>query len=326
MRARVQIVTPMYNAEAFVAETIAAVRAQTESDWRYVIVDDGSTDRSVVVAEAAAAGDPRIEVVRGERMGRPAPHRNAGARMHESEFLWFVDADDLPQPALLARAFATLDATGADVFHCGARHLTESGLIDAPPNYSGPVVCASPTMVGYLANYARLYTSSVVIRRAAFESVGGFSEASHHRLGDDTNLWWRLGRVCTFAYAPERLLHYRIHASSLSSPRSVDAASYRGRIATIEESTRLDPHLGIAVDRARRGQLANRLCRLAETLVETGGATREVAAIYGRVRGMRQRMLTRSLLIAPIVSSGQSAIATIVARAMTWIRRIARQS
>ncbi|RVC64837.1 glycosyltransferase, partial [Mesorhizobium sp. M4B.F.Ca.ET.088.02.2.1] len=61
---RVTIVTPFLNAEATLGEAIASVEAQTVTDWELLLVDDGSTDDSVKIANDVAATDPRIKVLR----------------------------------------------------------------------------------------------------------------------------------------------------------------------------------------------------------------------------------------------------------------------
>jgi glycosyltransferase involved in cell wall biosynthesis len=305
-RARVSIVTPLYNAAAWIEETIASVRAQTLEDWAYAVIDDGSTDGSFEVALKAAAGDTRISVVRGEPKRHPGPHRNAGARLATSDFLWFVDADDVAMPTFLERAIGVLDRTNAGVVHTGARHLHGSRLEDPNPHYSGPTLVAPPGMVGHLARGARLYVPCTLFRRSVFDAAGGFSEDPILRLGDDTNLWWRLALTTSFAYIPERLFLIRFHEKSLSAPSQRNADAYRGRIFTIEESIATAPDLGSATNRARAEHLANRLCRLAETLLESDDTYGEAPSIYARVRRMRQPLSRRSLLYAPFAALGSS--------------------
>lgn len=60
MSPAVSVVTPVWNAAATLAEAVASVQAQTRGDWELLVVDDGSTDGGCALAEALAAGDPRI--------------------------------------------------------------------------------------------------------------------------------------------------------------------------------------------------------------------------------------------------------------------------
>ncbi|MFM7321898.1 MAG: glycosyltransferase family 2 protein [Armatimonadota bacterium] len=108
---RVALVTPLHNKAPYVAEMIASVRAQTFTDWHWVIVDDGSTDDSFAVACAAAAGDPRIRCI-GQANAGVSAARLAGFEATEpgSEYVLFPDADDLLEPEMLAALVAALDA------------------------------------------------------------------------------------------------------------------------------------------------------------------------------------------------------------------------
>src|SRR5438477_235521 len=105
---RVTIITPFLNAEANLGEAIASVRSQTVTDWELVLVDDGSTDDSVKIANDVAATDPRIKVLRrppGSKRGAAAA-RNAGIEAGSGDLLAFLDADDLYEDqALWAKLF-----------------------------------------------------------------------------------------------------------------------------------------------------------------------------------------------------------------------------
>lgn len=98
----VSILTPMKNAAPWVAETIASVRAQTFQDWEMHIIDDGSTDNSLGVAQAAAQSDARILIGPNTTgVHGAAGARNAGLAMARGRYIAFLDADDLWDPAKL---------------------------------------------------------------------------------------------------------------------------------------------------------------------------------------------------------------------------------
>ena len=105
--ATVSIIMPVRNGEAFLAQAIESVRRQTLADWELLIVDDGSTDASAVIAERAAADDPRIRVLHSEHRGAGAA-RNQGLQAAAGEFVAFLDADDLYEEDKLAFEVAVL--------------------------------------------------------------------------------------------------------------------------------------------------------------------------------------------------------------------------
>src|SRR5262245_3195106 len=87
---RVSVVIPNYNHAAYIGETLDHVVKQTFRDWEMIVVDDGSTDASLKVFE----GYPRLTVLRSEHKG-PAAARNIGIAASDSEYVAFMDADDL---------------------------------------------------------------------------------------------------------------------------------------------------------------------------------------------------------------------------------------
>jgi glycosyltransferase involved in cell wall biosynthesis len=109
----VSIVTPCLNAAAFLGEAMESVLAQTYMNWEMIIVDDGSTDRSLTIAQDYAMRDPRrIRVLRHEGGGTrgKAVSRNHGIDHARGRFLTFLDADDVYLPGKLARQVSIAEA------------------------------------------------------------------------------------------------------------------------------------------------------------------------------------------------------------------------
>lgn len=104
--AQVDIVIPLYNKENTVARTIRSIQAQTVTDWRMIVVDDGSTDAGPDVVRSF--DDPRITLLHQENRG-PGAARNAGIKAASADYIAFLDADDQWYPWHLENA---LDAIG----------------------------------------------------------------------------------------------------------------------------------------------------------------------------------------------------------------------
>ncbi|MGH9270836.1 MAG: glycosyltransferase family 2 protein, partial [Ilumatobacteraceae bacterium] len=95
------VVLPFLDEERFLAEAIETVVAQSLSPWELVLVDDGSTDESAAIADAAAAADPvRVRVLRHphRRTEGLAASRNVGLRAANAGAIAFLDADDRWDP------------------------------------------------------------------------------------------------------------------------------------------------------------------------------------------------------------------------------------
>jgi glycosyltransferase involved in cell wall biosynthesis len=95
---RVSVIVPAHNAAPFIEQTIESVRRQTYDDWELVVVDDGSTDDTWALLQAAG---PRVRSFRREAAGGPAVARNLALSEASGEFVAFLDADDLLLPEYL---------------------------------------------------------------------------------------------------------------------------------------------------------------------------------------------------------------------------------
>ncbi len=115
---RVTVFVPVYNAEKFIADTVASVLRQTFTDFELLVIDDGSTDQSIKILESFH--DQRIRIERnGKNRGRPFT-RNKGLMQARGEYLSVLDSDDLCEPDRLARQVEFLD-THPNIAAVGSR-------------------------------------------------------------------------------------------------------------------------------------------------------------------------------------------------------------
>lgn len=90
----VSVITPAYNSERFIGETIDSVLAQTLEDWEMIIVDDCSTDRTFEIIKRYAAKEPRIKARRLSENSGAAIARNEAIRQSRGRYIAFLDSDD----------------------------------------------------------------------------------------------------------------------------------------------------------------------------------------------------------------------------------------
>ena len=126
-RPLVSIITPVYNAGLWVNETLESVAAQTFENWEHILVDDGSTDDSYRLLEAAAARDPRIRVLRSRgNIGSPQA-RNSALAAARGRYIAFLDADDLWHPEKLSRSLSWMQEHGYEFIYHDYRHISHDG-------------------------------------------------------------------------------------------------------------------------------------------------------------------------------------------------------
>lgn len=114
---RVSIVIPVYNSEAYLAETLESVAAQTYTDIEVILVDDGSTDKSGQICEEMAERDARFRYYRVEN-GGPSTARNIGISYATGEYIGFCDSDDLIDPGMYQTMVAYMEQHSADIVFC----------------------------------------------------------------------------------------------------------------------------------------------------------------------------------------------------------------
>jgi glycosyltransferase involved in cell wall biosynthesis len=117
-RPLVSIISTFLNEEKFIKEAIESVFAQTYDNWELILVDDGSTDRSTEIALQYGRDYPNkilyIEHEGHQNHGQPAS-RNLGIRHAKSEYISFLDADDVLLPHKLERQLAIIEIAYIDV-------------------------------------------------------------------------------------------------------------------------------------------------------------------------------------------------------------------
>lgn len=115
----ISVIMLTYNREDMVSRAIESILAQTCRDFEFIIVDNGSTDRSGRIAEEYAAKDVRIRVLHRQR-GNIGAGRNTGLDAACGEYIAFIDDDDWAEPDFLEFLLGLIRESGADVAICGA--------------------------------------------------------------------------------------------------------------------------------------------------------------------------------------------------------------
>jgi glycosyltransferase involved in cell wall biosynthesis len=216
--ALVSVVLPAYNGERFIERTLATALGQTYAPLEIVIVDDGSTDKTPQIAEAAATKDPRIRYHRRKNSG-VAASRNFGISRARGDLIATLDADDLWHPEKLARQVKVIKASPAKVglVYCWSVEIDNDDLIIPPLNKLRKRSVVQGGVTKDLAKGCFIETGSTpLIKRSFIEAVGGYDVDLRPQGADDWKLYLALSEVCDFAVVPEYLVGYRQASGSVS--------------------------------------------------------------------------------------------------------------
>lgn len=116
----ISVIIPVYNVKGDLAAAMESLRAQTFTDFRAWLVDDGSTDGSGAVCDGLVREDPRFCVIHQNNAGAHAA-RNTALDQCQGEYVYFMDADDLVERETLERLLQCVRNTRADIAVCGYR-------------------------------------------------------------------------------------------------------------------------------------------------------------------------------------------------------------
>jgi len=224
MRARVDIVIPVYDGGAVLERALRSVYTQTYQCWILTVVDDGSTNENVrrTVDEFA---HPRLRYIRQDNAG-PGAARNTGLRTGQCELVAFLDADDEWEPAYLEASVNALDAHPDSTAAVARWYWVVDGVSIPPKDMGRPASAevwrcpAHTSPEGLKQAVDSMHSSAVVARRSRVESAGGFYDADGCDYGEDAFLWLQLVLRDSIVRLSEPLLRFHTDHSQLGFGRT----------------------------------------------------------------------------------------------------------
>lgn len=212
MDSLVSIVTPTFNSEKYIRETIASVKNQSYTNWEMIIVDDFSTDNTVTIVKELQREDNRIKLILSKKNSGPAISRNKGIQEVTGKYMTFLDADDIWFPDFIKTSIETIKKTGIHfVFSSYKRSNEELEFV-----YSDFIV---PERVTY-TDILKTNSISCLTAFLDIEVLGKkFMPEVYKR--QDMGLWLRYLKEIPYAQGiKEPKAVYRIRQNSLSRKKS----------------------------------------------------------------------------------------------------------
>lgn len=225
---KVTIITPCYNAEKYIGQTIESVRNQTLTDWEHLVVDDGSTDGSSALVAEQAARDLRLRLIRQTNQGKCAACNRAMAAAR-GEYVAILDHDDLYKPQNLECKVAFLEAhPQAGMVYSDTEAIGADGELLAQAEaqrfqqrydvgldgYRVPIDDHDVWLFRYLVVADCIPMLTHLMRREAALEVGQFDARCWP--SDDWDFWIRFSRQYEIHKIPQVLTSYRWHDSNFS--------------------------------------------------------------------------------------------------------------
>ncbi|MFI1744768.1 glycosyltransferase family 2 protein [Thalassobellus sediminis] len=206
----VSIITPMFNSEAFISETINSVLKQTYKNWELLLIDDNSQDKTLSIVQEYIKNYPQIKLLKNDTNQGAAISRNKGIDFAKGDYIAFLDADDLWKPEKLESQIKFMQTENCDVCYSSYELIKENGeflnkKVKALPHLSYNKLLKS----NYIGNLTGIYNAKVL----------GKIKTPDLRKRQDWLLWLaaikKSGKKALSIQ--ESLAYYRVRENSMSS-------------------------------------------------------------------------------------------------------------
>ena len=263
MKPLLSVVMPTYNGERFIAAALESVRDQyrdqVNDEIELVIVDDGSTDRTLDVVHGYAGVLP-IRLITPGRLGNWVAATNLGLREAMGDWACFLHQDDLWLPGRLKRLHGEMQSHQGPLIIHNAMYVgpdgRELGPWTCPFSQGGDI--ASNQFIERLLVQNFIAIPSPVFRRSAAIESGGLNEALW--FSADWDLWLRLGAMGPVCFIAETLSAFRVHPASQTAARKLQPNEWEKQLTMVLahhlESWPITGTVRTSVERAARASIA----------------------------------------------------------------------
>lgn len=218
----VSIITPVYNSEKYLRETINSVKKQTFKNWELILVDNGSTDESVKIINEYLIDDERIKLIKLGKNYGPSKARNVGIKQANGNYMCFLDSDDILCKYFIDKQVNFMKSKNAKIVYSSFYKKSE----DLSKNYGAYKIKEKVSYKDLLKkNYLSCLTVMIDLDKSGKMY---FNENIKH----EDHLYWIdiLKNNNDFAYGNEEILAtYRIRQGSLSRNK-LKAATWKWNI------------------------------------------------------------------------------------------------
>lgn len=210
MAAKVSIITPLYNSEQYIYQTIESVLKQTYQDWELILIDDASTDKTLIVVDQLIKENTKIKLIKNEKNLGAAISRNKAIKEAQGDYIAFLDADDVWKPKKLKLQLEVMQLENVDVCFSSYEQIDASGKSLNKTVKALPLLTYSKLLKSnYVGNLTGIYNAKAL----------GEIQTPNLRKRQDWLLWLE---VIKRSKKPavgiqESLAFYRVRKDSMSS-------------------------------------------------------------------------------------------------------------
>jgi glycosyltransferase involved in cell wall biosynthesis len=213
---KLSIIMSVYNSECYVNKSVESILTQTFKNFEFIIINDGSTDKSLEILEYYARQDNRIKLINQENIGL-VKSLNKGLKISQGNFIARMDADDISKPERFEKQIEYLkNHPNCVIVGCEVLQIDMDG---APICNMGIPLSHEEIDAGLLLGRGGdIRHPAVMMRRDAVLKLGGYRE--QFKTAEDLDLFLRLAEQGKLANLSDILLEYRLHLGSVNFSKS----------------------------------------------------------------------------------------------------------
>jgi len=202
----VSVIMPVYNREKYVADAIRSILNQTFTDFEFIIVDDGSTDRTFEILQSFI--DKRIKLIRKQENQGNYKARNEGMELASGRYICVMDSDDIALPHRIQTQFDFMESY-KQFGLCGSyvKVMSSDEIITAPEDYNEIKVWSMSNI---------MFRHPTVFIRKEFLKKYKLKYNDSYRYASDYDFLVRAAHLFPVTNIQEVLLEYRKHAEQIS--------------------------------------------------------------------------------------------------------------
>ena len=215
----VTVITPLFNAQDFIGETIESVLDQTYQNWEMIIVDDCSTDNSRDIVKKYEAKESRIKLIELEKnFGGPARPRNVGLDISKGDYLAFLDADDIWLKNKLQVQINEMLVNNLDFTSTDSKFIDDNSIDTIINKHKIVIFFKKIKRKATLSDVIKgnfISTSSAIVSK---NFISKFDENKDFIGVEDMYLWMKIlnEKNVRYKYITDKLIKYRVSSTSLS--------------------------------------------------------------------------------------------------------------
>lgn len=205
---QISVITPAYNAEKYIGETIESILNQSFTDFEFIIINDCSTDSTLEIVQKYADKDKRIKLFSNEKNLGIAGNRNKGVSLAAGKYIVWQDADDISVLDRLEKQFAFMESH-PEVGICGGylQFFSEAGETGVRK-----YATSDAELRKTIFRFSPVAQPAAIIRKSYLDEAGKYDLAWPP--AEDLDMSFRIGSKHKFANLPQIIIKYREHGNS----------------------------------------------------------------------------------------------------------------